>query len=176
MATTNHIETINTDAINAVIEPQESKSMSIESMALLINAERLKTLENTISNEFVELKKRQDQVSHLHKVIKAINSATTDKEEFDCSGNEDLKALLKKAKEHGVDIKEDKFKYTKQERDRLLENIRITADEMNVLNDMQLQSITRMTTERYESYQLARSIMKPLHEDKINKARAIAGR
>jgi hypothetical protein len=84
--------------------------------------------------------------------------------------------MLKQAKEYGVDLKDDKFKFNKEERERLIENIRLTIDDCNVLNDMQLQTITRLTTERYESYQLARSIMKPLHEDKTNKARAIAGR
>lgn len=152
-----------------------SNHLSLESLALLINMERLKRLENKIATEFVELKKRQDEVSFLHKLIKTINTATVN-EEFDCTNNQELKDLLAKAKECGVDLKEDKFKYTKEERERLIENIRITADDNNVLNDMQLQTITRLTTERYESYQLARSIMKPLHEDKTNKARAIAGR
>ena len=156
-------------------DPAGSSNLSIESLALLINVERLKFLEKKIGAEFLELKKRQDEVSFLHKLIKTINTATSN-EEFDCTDNQDLKDLLLKAKEYGVDLKEDKFKYNKEERERLIENIRITCDDNNVLNDMQLQTITRLTTERYESYQLARSIMKPLHEDKTNKARAIAGR
>lgn len=155
--------------------PVDSNNLSLEALVLLINSERLKTLENKIATEFMELKKRQDQVSFLHKLIKTINTATTN-EEFDCTDNQDLKNLLAKAKEHGVDMKEGKYKFNKEERERLIENIRITADDNNVLNDMQLQTITRLTTERYESYQLARSIMKPLHEDKVNKARAMAGR
>lgn len=155
--------------------PVDSNNLSLEALVLLINSERLKTLENKIASEFIELKKRQDQVSFLHKLIKTINTATTN-EEFDCTDNQELKNLLAKAKEHGVDMKEGKYKFNKEERERLIENIRITADDNNVLNDMQLQTITRLTTERYESYQLARSIMKPLHEDKVNKARAIAGR
>jgi spore germination protein YaaH len=162
------------DAIEGNI-PAGSSNLSIESLALLINTERLKHLENKITKEFLELKKRQDEVSFLHKLIKTINTATTN-EEFDCTDNQQVKDLLLKAKEYGVDLKEDKFKYSKEERERLIENIRITTEDNNVLNDMQLQTITRLTTERYESYQLARSIMKPLHEDKTNKARAISGR
>lgn len=161
-----------TEAVNGTSDPKE---LSLESLALLINMERLHFLENKITNEFVELKSRQDQVSFLNKLTKKINSATS-KEEFDCSNDPELQDMLKKAQEYGVDIKEGKFKYNKEERERLIENIRITTDDYNVLNDMQLQTITRLTTERYESYQLARSIMKPLHEDKVSKARAIAGR
>ena len=162
------------EAINSN-SPQDSTELSLEALVLLINSERLKNLESKIATEFLELKKRQDEVSFLHKLIKMINTATT-KDELDCTNNQELKDMLAKAKEYGVDLKEDKFKYNKEERERLIENIRITSDDNNVLNDMQLQTITRLTTERYESYQLARSIMRPLHEDKVNKARAISGR
>jgi hypothetical protein len=154
--------------------PIKSDNFSVEALALLINTQRLKQLEDQIRNEFLELKKRQDEVVFLHKLIKTINAATID-DELDCTDNE-LQDLLIKAKGYGVNLNEDKCKYNKDERERLLDNIRITSDDNNVLNDMQLQTITRLTTERYESYQLARSIMKPLHEDKVNKARAMAGR
>lgn len=169
------------DALETISEAvkasnNDNKNLSIETLALLINAERLKYLENKVFNEFAELKKRQDKVSFLHKLIKTINLATNQQGEFDCSNNEELKSFLQKAKEEGVEIKDGKYGYNKDERDRLVENIRMTIDDHNVLNDMQLQTITRMTNERYESYQMARSIMKPLHEDKINKARSITGR
>lgn len=167
------INDVLTNTVDAGNQP--NSNLSIESLALLINMERLKRLENKITTEFVELKKRQDEVTFLHKLIKTINTATVN-EELDCTDNPELKELLAKAKDYGVDLKEGKFKYTKEERERLIENIRITSDDNNILNDMQLQTITRLTTERYESYQLARAIMKPLHEDKTNKARAIAGR
>lgn len=163
------------NAIKETSSQADPHNLSLEALALLINTERLKFLEKKITNEFLELKKRQDQVTFLHKLIKTINVATVN-EEFDCSNNPELKDLLQKAKEYGVEINDDKFKYHKEERDRLIDNIRMTAEDFNVLNDMQLQTITRLTNERYESYQLARSIMKPLHDDKINKARSIAGR
>jgi hypothetical protein len=40
---------------------------------------------------------------------------------------------------------------------------------------MQIQTISRFTNERYETYQMARSILRPLHEDKQRKAREISG-
>ena len=171
---THPVNQILTEATDA-LPPNDPSQLSLESLVLLINTERLRTLENKITKEFVELKKRQDEVTFLHKLIKTINTATTN-EEFDCSQNPDLQNLLAKAKEYGVDLKEGKHHYSKEERERLIENIRLTVEDNNVLNDMQLQTITRLTTERYESYQLARSIMKPIHEDKVNKARSAAGR
>lgn len=175
MANSPAVKEVVSDAVNNVSKGVNSNDLSLESLALLINAERLKHLEKKITNEFVELKKRQDQVSFLHKVIKTINTATNN-DELDCSQNQELKDLLSKAKEAGVNMTDGKHKFNKEERERLIENIRMTSDDYNVLNDMQLQTITRLTTERYESYQLARSIMKPLHEDKVNKARASAGK
>lgn len=170
------VSEIISEAINQPVKGGDPNDLSIETLALLINAERLKYLENKIFKEFVELKKRQDQVSSLHKLMKSINVATNEKGELDCSNNPEIKELLAKAQEYGVDIKDGKFKYSKDERDRLLENVRMTIDDYNVLSDMQLQTITRLTNERYESYQMARSIMKPLHDDKINKARSLSGR
>jgi hypothetical protein len=161
--------------VNNEAGDKNPKNLSLESLALLIMADRLHNLENQLRKEFVEVKKRQDQVTLLHKLIKMINMATVD-EKFDCSNDPELQDLLAKAKESGVEIEEGKFKYEKEERDRLIENIRMTADDYSVLNDMQLQTVSRLTTERYEAYQMARTIMRPLHEDKQNKARAMAGK
>lgn len=142
-------------------------NLSLESLILLINTERLKRIHEQTHSEFTELKKRQSQVSYLHKLMQTINKLTTTEGNFDCSANEELKKSLTEAKNMGVDLHDDKHTYNKEERDRLVENIRMTVEDFNVQNEMQLQSVNRLTNERYESYQLARSIMKPLHESKI---------
>ncbi|MEI8366603.1 MAG: hypothetical protein WCF65_09335 [Parachlamydiaceae bacterium] len=169
------IDTSGSPLIEQLNNTSDSSNLSLESLVLLVNTERLKHLENKITKEFTELKERQGRVSSLHKLIRAVNSATTN-DEFDCSNNTDTQGMLKQASEYGVEINTGKFKYNKEERERLIENIRLSVDDYNVLNDMQLQTVTRLMTERYESYQLARACMKPLHEDKINKARAFGGR
>ena len=66
--------------------PTQPEDLSLEALVLVINAERLKWLEKKVASEFIELKKRQDEVSFLHKLIKTINTATVN-EEFDCSNN-----------------------------------------------------------------------------------------
>jgi hypothetical protein len=156
------------------VKPDDN--VSLETLILLINTEHLKNLKDKTRLELAELKDRQEKVRVLHQLLRSINTATDDKGKLDCSNNNEIKDLLKKAKALGVDIKDGKFKYSKEERDRLVENIRIAADDFNVENDMQLQSISRLTNERYESYQMARSILKPLHEDKQRKAREMAQR
>lgn len=159
------------DSIKEVIEEGNNgkpSKLSLEALILLINTERLKRLHEQTQTEFKELKKRQDQVSYLHKLMKAINKCTNADGEFDCSKNEEIKNMLVEAKNLGADLDEKKVKYSKDERDRLVENIRMTIEDYNVQNEMQMQTVNRLTNERYESYQMARSILKPLHDGKIN--------
>lgn len=147
-------------------------NMSLEALILLINMDRLRYLREKTHSEFSELKKRQDQVRLLHNLLKKINKATDGNGGMDCSANEELKQLLAQAKELGIEVK-DGLAFNKEERDRLVENVRISVEDLNVMNDMQLQTINRLTNERYESYQLARAILKPLHDAKMQTARGI---
>lgn len=163
------------DAINeilndAAVDPQ---NMSLETLVLLVNVDRLKFLREKTHSEFTELKKRQGEVRTLHSLLKNINKLVNSSGELDATNSEELKKLLKEAKDLGVETKDGQLKFNKEEKDRLVENIRMTIDDMNVLNDMQLQSVNRLTNERYESYQLARAILKPLHEAKMQTARAV---
>ncbi|MBS4169031.1 hypothetical protein [Parachlamydia sp. AcF125] len=166
------------EVLSKALDNQESvdpNHLSVEALLLLINTERLRQLKEETIKEFSTLKKRQGEVSKLHKLLQVINNATSSKGEVDCSHNEELKNLLEEAKQIGVSIPENKQSFKKDERDRLIENIRMTIEDQNIQNEMQMQTITRLTNDRYETYQMARSILKPLHEDKINKARKIAG-
>jgi hypothetical protein len=155
------------------IKADNSQKLSLESLILLINLERLKYLREKTHAELTELKQRQEQVTILHDLMKKINMETNTKGEFDCSSNKEIQELLKKAKDLGVDIKEGVYKFNKEARDRLIDNIRLTTDDLNVKNEMQLQTVNRLTNERYESYQMARSILRPLHDSKMQIARGI---
>jgi hypothetical protein len=177
MSDTNpNVQEVLTDAIYGKDDVKnDPNNLSLDALVLLLNKQRLEHLSKQSRKEFETLKERQGKVSKLNKLLKAINSNTNDKGEFNCNENQDLINMLNEAREE-VDIKTGKTAFNKDERDRLVENIRLSIEDYNVQNDMQLQTITRLTNERYESYQLARSILKPLHEDKLNKARAIQGR
>lgn len=165
-----------TNVKNDPVDPKDPESLSLESLALLLTTERLHRLEDNSRSQLTELNLRQEKVSFLHKLIKTINTATGSEGDLDFTPYPEIIEMLKKAKEMGVDFDETKLQYGDKERERLLENLRMTVEDLNVQNEMQLQIITRMTNERYESYQMARAILKPLHDDKLNKARAICGR
>jgi Zn-dependent metalloprotease len=158
------------------IAPTPFKHEKIEELVFLLLTTRLNYLREEITTEFKSLKERQDHITELHKFQQALKTNKNDKGEIDFTNDEDMKTMVKRAKELGVNIKDDKTSYTKDQLTDLVDNVRMTLEDLNVQNDMQLQKVTRLTNERYESFQLARAIMKPLHEDKHNKARSASGR
>ncbi len=155
--------------------PVDPNNLSLEALILLVNAQRIKQLQETTTKKFQDLSQKQKDVAELHKILKAVNAATQEKGELDLTGNADLIALLQRAEEHGVNVDTTKLKYNNLERDRLVENIRTTVEDFNVENDMMLQEITRLNNERYESWQMARTILKPLHDANTSHARAMRG-
>lgn len=177
-------EAINSETIDAVkgVNSRDPKSMELEQLVFLILTDRLKQLQQKSVDEFKELKKRQDEVVQMHKVLKAINANTTNESELAFELDSELMNHLNHAKDKlGIEIqpgaiKDGKMTYNKDQRERLIDNIRMTIDDHNTRNDMQMQTVTRLINERYESYQMARAILKPIHDDKMSKARAIAGR
>ncbi|KIC74582.1 Uncharacterized protein DB42_BB00090 [Neochlamydia sp. EPS4] len=184
MMTSFNSEVSRTKALNAVKseDSKETTEMELEQLVFLLLTERLNQLQQKSNDEFQELKKRQEEVVQMHKVLKLINSQTTDRSELSFDTSHDLTHHLKDAREKlGIDIQEGSIKngkmiYTKDQRDRLIDNIRMTIDDYNTKNDMQMQTVNRLINERYESYQMARAILKPIHDDKMSKARAIMGR
>jgi len=157
-------------------DPAVPPKYSLETLAFLVCKSRVGALEASVRSELKALKERQANVRYLHQFMKAVNQATDGNGALDLSDTEGLDDMLQKLQDLGIETDPNKMNYSKEEKERLVDNIRMTIEDLNIENDMQLQTISRLTNERYESFQLARSIMKPLHDDKLNKARAISGR
>jgi hypothetical protein len=155
---------------------KDPKNLSLESMVVLITANLLHRLEDDSRTQMNELRTRQEKVSFLHKLMKTINTATGNKGDVDFSAYPEVMDMLKKAKEMGVELSETQKVYNNDERERLVENLRMTVEDLNVQNDMQLQMISRLNNERYECYQMAKSILKPLHDVKMKSGSYIGGR
>lgn len=155
---------------------KDSDELSLDALVFLINSERLRYLQEETLKEFKSLKERQDQVAKLHELLKKINAATDENGNLEIGNNQEIKDLLNELKDLGIDTKDGKVSFNKEERERLVENIRMTVDDLNVQNEMQIQTISRLTNDRYESYQMARSIFKPLDDTKKSIARGMAGK
>lgn len=174
---------------------------SLEDLTQLLILSKLDNLKQGFAEKGQELKERQDRVRWLHDIMQKLNKRvdkdtgelnlthakideTTGllKEGVGVDGDEELAALLdlrtklkEAAQDKGYEVKAQ-GKYSKDERERLMDNLRMICDDLNLQNDMQIQDLNQLINERYEVYQMARAILKPLHDDKQHKARSIAGR
>lgn len=163
------------DSISGPSDPFNQK-IRLEEALLAFLKQHLDSINGESRKELNELHQRQDKVTLLHKLMQAINSATTDNGSFDCSDDNDLKDMLTKAKDLGVNLQDGKFSFNPQEKDRLLDNIKMTADDFNVQNDMQIKTIERLNYDVHDSYGAAKSIAKELHEIYKGMIRGMNGR
>ncbi len=168
------IEELDFDELNeidGIAQLQKQQDMSLEDLTFLVNHERVAKLETNIREEFKGISDRNARIKRLHQLIQAVNTATDSKGNLDISNNKELQELIRLAKEElGVELPLGKNQFNALERDRLVDNIRMSVDDLNVENDLQLQKVSRLNNERQESYQLAKSILKTLHEVKVRQA------
>ncbi|MCB1135457.1 MAG: hypothetical protein KDK78_04225 [Chlamydiia bacterium] len=158
------------------VDESAEGELGLEELTLLMTTQHVTDLEDKIKKEFEELKERQAQVRYLHKLLKLINAQGDGKNGFDANKDPELRQLLDQAEVLGIELPSKRYIFDASERQRLVENIRMTCEDLNMQNELQMQTITRLTNERYETHQMARAIQRPLHEAKVNKARGIAGR
>lgn len=149
-------------------------NLSLQDLIYLVNRQQIDQIDKKLRKEFSDVQERNTKVRYLHGLLKAINTATDSKGNLDISETPELQAMIKEANEkHGVELPVGKTKFTGQERERLVENIRMTCDDLNVQSDLQLQTISRLNNERQESFQIAKSMMKAIHEDILHKVQAM---
>lgn len=153
--TTIEIEAINTD---------QSKHPDILPLVKAILFSQLESLQNKSKKALKEFNDRHGQVIELHHLMQALRSLKDNQGNVDITQNEEIKNLIKRAKELGVDLQEDKTQYTKEELNDLLENIRMTVEDLNTKNEVLQQKITRLNNEKYESLQIANKVITTLKE------------
>jgi len=72
--------------------------------------------------------------------------------------------FLSETLEMGTEIKKGGKLFTKDQKDRLVENIRKDMEDLSVQNDMQLNKVSRLNNETYECHQSARLMLKTIHD------------
>lgn len=169
------IEVVDNEQVDGIGAAQSSTDdVSLQDMIYLVNRQLVDQIEEKLRKEFTDVQERNGKVRHLHNLLKAINAATDSKGNLDISQSPELQAMIQEANElYGLNIPADKTKFNGQERERLVENIRTTCDDLNVQSDLQLQTISRLNSERQEAYQIARSMMKAIHDDIMHKMQAM---
>lgn len=201
MADTNDTTINDVIGPEAIVGTDDAGSLNIEQLAHLLVLNKLDKMKQDFTTKGMELKERQDKVRWLHDLMQRLNKRVSKetgeldlthakidektgqlKEGMSAEGDTDLQALLElrqmlkeAATDRGYEIK-SQGKYNKDERERMTDNLKMVCDDLNLQNDLQLQDLNQLINERYEVYQMARAIMKPLHEDKVHKARSASGR
>lgn len=99
-----------------------------------------KTKEN-VDQLAAEVHKRQDEMRVINDLICAINNLTDENNALDLSNNQELQEKLREAKELGANINADQLKFSPVERDRLIQNLHLKADEWDKTNRTQIQKM-----------------------------------
>ena len=159
--------------VKSIGELPPDSDPSLEHLTLLVIAKKVSQLNSDSAEKLKDVTEKQKVVAELHKHLKAVNKATQESGELDLTNDPELQELLRRANELGADVDPDKTKYSMLERERLVENIRTTIEDLTASINMGLQEVSRFHDERNEVYQLARMIQKSLQEPKQASARAI---
>jgi len=98
-------------------------------------------MKNKIDQLAAEVHQRQDKMRLINDLICEINNLTDEKNEIDFSQNPELQEKLRIAKELGANINADKLKFNSVERDRLVQNLQLKAEEWDKENRTQTQKM-----------------------------------
>ncbi len=107
------------------------------------------------------IKERTDNIDHLTLLISKINSEGG---ALDWSENEEMKALVEKAREIGVDIPEGKLQWSEDEARLLKENIHLRKDSMEKVTQMERTDMQRYLQEASQCHQARSNVLKLLKE------------
>ncbi|WP_068466575.1 hypothetical protein [Candidatus Protochlamydia phocaeensis] len=141
-----------------------------------------KEIKNKIDQIAAEVTQRQEKMKFLHEIVQELNSSIDGSDKLDIGKNEQLKEKLRIAKEMGVNIPLDskssdtnvivKTSFSSTERDRLLENLHLTADTWDKENKQQTQKMQIYIQESDRYLMLANQVLK--YEDKPKRS-ALSG-
>lgn len=172
---------------NAVNQVHANQKPSIDGLIRDILTANLDTVMNNKKNELDQVLERQLSVKQYHDLLAKINKLTDKdgKVKVDAELEKMLQNAVKKgdAPEAENAHKMDDLKivpvgkeYKTEERQRLIENIRMHTEDLNTQNDMQMNKVTHYTNQMYEIYQAMRSVPKSNEESKKAMIRNVGGR
>ena len=117
----------------------ENKAVTPEVMAFY--ALRAGEMKEKIDELAAQTSQRQDRMRLINDIIADINSLTDDKQCLDITNHPKLQEKLRVAKELGVNINIEKVKFDNLSRDRLVQNLHLTADNWDKENKSQTQKM-----------------------------------
>ena len=135
------------------------ENIYIRFMALM--ARILGQAEREAHELYLRIKERTDNVDVLTLLLSKINS---EKGPIDWTKNEEMKALIEKARAIGVDIPADKLSWTEDEKKLFKENIQMRKDSMEKVTQLERTDMQRYLQEASQCHQARSNILKLLKE------------
>ncbi len=135
------------------------ENIYIRFMALM--ARILGQAEREAHELYLRIKERTDNVDVLTLLLSKINS---EKGPIDWTQNEEMKALIEKARAIGVDIPLDKLTWTEEEKKLFKENIQMRKDSMEKVTQLERTDMQRYLQEASQCHQARSNILKLLKE------------
>lgn len=140
-------------------EPGGADSIFIRFMALM--ARILGQAEAEAHELYLKIKHRTDDIDTLTQLTSKINSQQG---AIDWSNSDEMKKLVDKAREIGVDIPAGKYKWTEDEKKLLKENIQMRKDSMEKITQLERTDMQRYLQEASQCHQARSNILKLLKE------------
>lgn len=192
-----------TDEVNNVPPVADSNNpndYSLDQILRMIRLERTQSLNKQYKGALNKLRMGQLKISIMTELRRYINLSKDKDGKFDAS-NKDFQDLIERSKAkydklsdeltqagetdetvetfgdllEEVGITEGKNSYNADETKAVLESIKMTTDQLSPLNEMHMQTVTRIEGEINETYQMIMAAYKPLHNVITMMARGIKG-
>lgn len=138
---------------------EEMGNIFLRFMALM--ARILGQAEAEAHSLYLKIKARTDDIETLTKLQSKINSSSG---KIDWTKDEEMKKLVDRAREIGVDIPAGKYTWTEEEKKLLKENIQMRKDNMEKITQLERTDMQRYLQEATHCHQARSNILKLLKE------------
>lgn len=110
---------------------------------------------------YLRIKGRTDNIDTLTQLISKVNSSDG---KIDWSDDEEMKQLVDKAREIGVDIPKEKYSWSEDEKRLLKENIQMRKDSMEKVTQLERTDMQRYLQEASQCHQARSNTLKLMKE------------
>lgn len=118
-----------------------------------------------------------DEIKQLQDAVQKLTGIESAEDWSKVQDIVEIRRRLQEAKDnYQLDFKWPVDEFSKDDREALTTTLDTTCKDCNLQNDMQMHDLNRAYQERLEILQMARGILKALHDDKVHKSRSAGQR
>lgn len=160
-------------AIEMSIDNDMSTALTTEMIKLY--AHKASEIKGKIDVIGAEVSQRHEKMRAVNDLIIAINNVTDDENGIDITDNEEVLEKMRIVKELGVKIPERQLQFNSLQRDRLIENLHLTADSWDKENKTQTQKMEICMREVDRYMMILKEISKDEKQIKQGMTKGISG-